>query len=130
MTTEFEIALTLISAFLVAIAMMPVAKAVSLRFGIVAQPSTDRPHDKPTALLGGMAVLAGFVVAIGFVGILSGLPYHSIPWLAGFAVAMCLVGLLDEHPRVAIAQRMSDDRDKFVAFYEKLTTVETHASHL
>ena len=96
MSTEFEIALTLLSAFLVATAMMPVAKAASLRFGIVAQPSTDRPHEKPTALLGGLAVMAAFVVAIGFVGILSGLPYHSIPWLAGFAVAMCLVGLLDD----------------------------------
>ena len=96
MTTEFEIALTLLSAFVVAILMMPVAKAASIRFGIVAQPSRDRPHDKPTALLGGVAVLGGFVVAIGLVGILSGLPYHSIPWLAGFAIAMCLVGLLDD----------------------------------
>ena len=41
-------------------------------------------------------MIAGFVAAIGFVGILSGLPYHSIPWLAAFAVAMCLVGLLDD----------------------------------
>ncbi len=96
MTIGLEIALTFLSAFLVALVMTPVAKAVSLRFGIVAQPSSDRPHEKPTALLGGVAVLAGFVVAIGFVGILTGLPYHSIPWLAGFAVAMCLVGLLDD----------------------------------
>jgi len=96
LTSEFEIALTLLSAFLVATAMMPVAKAASLYFGILARPSSDRPHDKPTALLGGLAVMAGFVVAIGLVGILSGLPYHSIPWLAGFAVAMCLVGLLDD----------------------------------
>ncbi len=96
MTTQFEIALTLLSAFIVATAMMPVAKAASVYFGIVAQPSADRPHEKPTALLGGLAVMTGFVVAIGFVGIISGLPYHSIPWLAGFAVAMCLVGLLDD----------------------------------
>jgi UDP-GlcNAc:undecaprenyl-phosphate GlcNAc-1-phosphate transferase len=96
LTIEFEIVLTLLSAFLVAIAMMPVAKLASVRFGIVAQPSSDRPHEKPTALLGGLAVMAGFVFAIGFVGILSGLPYHSIPWLAAFAVAMCLVGLLDD----------------------------------
>ena len=40
--------------------------------------------------------MAGFIAAIGFVGILSGLPYHSLPWLAAFAVAMCLVGLLDD----------------------------------
>ena len=96
MTTGFEIALTPFSAFLVAAAMMPVAKAVALRFGIVARPSSDRPHAKPTALLGGLAVMAGFVAAIGFVGILSGMPYHSLPWLAAFAVAMCLVGLLDD----------------------------------
>ena len=96
MTTEFEIALTLLSGFLVATAMMPVAKAASIRLGIVAKPSSDRPHKQPTALLGGVAVLAGFVVAIGLVGMLSGLPYHTIPWLAGFAVAMCLVGLLDD----------------------------------
>ncbi len=83
-------------AFVVAAAMMPVAKAVGIRFGIVAQPSSDRPHAKPTALLGGLAVIAGLIAAIGLVGVLSGLPYHSLPWLAGFAVAMSLVGLLDD----------------------------------
>jgi UDP-GlcNAc:undecaprenyl-phosphate GlcNAc-1-phosphate transferase len=96
LTTGFEIALTPFSAFIVAAAMMPVAKAAGVRFGIVAQPSSERPHAKPTALLGGLAVMAGLIAAIGFVGILSGLPYHSLPWLAGFAVAMCLVGLLDD----------------------------------
>ena len=96
MTTEFEIALTLLSAFIVATATMPVAKAASLYFGILARPSPDHPHDKPTALLGGLAVMAGFVAAIGLVGFLSRLPYHSIPWLAAFAIAMCLVGLLDD----------------------------------
>lgn len=96
MTTGFEIALTPMCAFVVAAAMMPVAKAVGIRFGIVAQPSSDRPHAKPTALLGGLAVIAGLIAAIGLVGVLSGLPYHSLPWLAGFAVAMSLVGLLDD----------------------------------
>src|ERR1700720_2577061 len=96
LSSEFEIALTFLSAFLVATLIMPVAKAASFRWGIVAQPSSDRPHQKPTALLGGVAVLAGFVVAIGLVGVLTGLPPHSIPWLTGFAVAMCVVGLLDD----------------------------------
>src|SRR5271155_4193242 len=76
--------------------MMPVAKAVSLYFGIVAHPSSDRPHEKPTALLGGLAVIVAFIAAVGFVGVVFGLRYHSIPWLTGFALAMCLVGLLDD----------------------------------
>jgi UDP-GlcNAc:undecaprenyl-phosphate/decaprenyl-phosphate GlcNAc-1-phosphate transferase len=76
--------------------MMPLAKAASFRFGILANPSWDRPHLTPTALLGGLAVIAGLVVTIGLVGILSGLPHHSIPWLAGFAVTMCVVGLIDD----------------------------------
>jgi UDP-GlcNAc:undecaprenyl-phosphate GlcNAc-1-phosphate transferase len=96
LTTGFEIALMPTTAFLVAAAMMPVAKAASLRFGIVAEPSSNRPHAKPTALLGGLAVMAGFIVAIGFVGILLRLPFHSLPWLASFAIAMFLVGLLDD----------------------------------
>src|SRR5271163_3171923 len=75
---------------------MPVAKATGIRFGIVAQPSKDRPHATPTALLGGLAVMAGFISAIAFVGIESGLPYHSLPWLASFAVLMFLVGLVDD----------------------------------
>jgi len=85
-----------VTAFLVAAAIMPFAMAAGVRFGIVSRPSSDRPHAKPTALLGGLAVMAGFIAAIGFVGILFGLPYHSLPWLAAFAVAMCLVGLLDD----------------------------------
>jgi UDP-GlcNAc:undecaprenyl-phosphate GlcNAc-1-phosphate transferase len=79
LTTEFEIILTLLSAFFVATAMMPAAKAASAYFGILAHPSTDRPHQKPTALLGGLAVIAGFVAGIALVGVVSGLPYHSIP---------------------------------------------------
>jgi UDP-GlcNAc:undecaprenyl-phosphate GlcNAc-1-phosphate transferase len=96
LTTGFEIALTPFTAFLVAAATMPVARAMSVRFGIVAHPSSDRLHDRPTALLGGLAVMAGFVAAIGIVGLKLGLPHHTMPWLAGFALAMCLVGLLDD----------------------------------
>ncbi|MCP3763953.1 nucleoid-structuring protein H-NS, partial [Domibacillus sp. A3M-37] len=33
-------------------------------------------------------------------------------------------GVLNEHPRVAMAYRNSDDRDKFVNFYDKVTSPE------
>src|SRR5208283_661478 len=72
-TGGFEIALMPVTAFLVAAAIMPFAMAAGVRFGIVSCPSSDRPHAKPTALLGGLAVMAGFIAAIGFVGILFGL---------------------------------------------------------
>ena len=96
MTTGYEIPLTLLTAFLVAAALTPVARAAGLRLGIIAQPSRDRPHTKPTAMLGGAAVMAGFIAAMGFVGIQMGLPYHNLPWLASFAVLMFLVGLIDD----------------------------------
>lgn len=52
----------------------------------------------------------------------------QVEW--GYTIPYALTGLFDEHPRVAIAQRMSADKDKYVEFYEKLTTVETHTDHL
>lgn len=33
-------------------------------------------------------------------------------------------GVLNEHPRVAMAYRDSADRDKFVDFYDKVTSPE------
>ncbi|MCP3761551.1 nucleoid-structuring protein H-NS, partial [Domibacillus sp. A3M-37] len=35
-------------------------------------------------------------------------------------------GVLNEHPRVAMAYRNSDDRDKFVNFYDKVTSPEAN----
>jgi UDP-GlcNAc:undecaprenyl-phosphate GlcNAc-1-phosphate transferase len=96
LTIGYEITLTLLTAFLVSASLTPVAKAAGLRLGIIAQPSSDRPHATPTVLLGGAAVMAGFIAAIGFVGLRLGLPYNSLPWLASFAVLMFLVGLVDD----------------------------------
>jgi 4-hydroxy 2-oxovalerate aldolase len=35
-----------------------------------------------------------------------------------------ITGILDEHPRSAMALRASDDKDKAVDFYDRLTTPE------
>ena len=53
---------------------------------------------------------------------------EKVEW--GYTIPYAITGLLDEHPRVAMALRSSPDKDKYMEFYEKLTTVETHASHL
>lgn len=45
-------------------------------------------------------------------------------WEWGYIIPYMISGVLNEHPRVAMAYRNSDDRDKFVDFYEKVTSPE------
>lgn len=45
-------------------------------------------------------------------------------WEWGYIIPYMVSGVLNEHPRVAMALRDSDDRDKFVDFYDKLTSPE------
>ncbi len=47
---------------------------------------------------------------------------EQIEW--GYIVPYMITGMLNEHPRVAMALRDSPDRDKFVHFYDTLTTPE------
>ncbi|MGO4376117.1 nucleoid-structuring protein H-NS, partial [Paenibacillus sp. MCAF20] len=42
----------------------------------------------------------------------------------GYIIPYMITGILDEHPRSAMALRDSDDRDKGVDFYDRLTTPE------
>lgn len=42
----------------------------------------------------------------------------------GYIIPYMITGTLDEHPRSAMALRASEDRDKSVDFYDKLTTPE------
>lgn len=52
----------------------------------------------------------------------------KVEW--GYTIPYAITGLLDEHPRTAMALRASAEKDEYLAFYEKLTTVETHGAHL
>ncbi|RID85288.1 nucleoid-structuring protein H-NS [Peribacillus asahii] len=45
-------------------------------------------------------------------------------WEWGYIIPYMISGVLNEHPRVAMAYRDSDDRDKFVDFYDKVTSPE------
>lgn len=45
-------------------------------------------------------------------------------WEWGYIIPYMISGVLNEHPRVAMAYRNSEDRDKFVDFYEKVTSPE------
>lgn len=44
----------------------------------------------------------------------------------GYLIPYMITGTLDEHPRSAMALRVSDDKDNVVDFYDKLTTPEVN----
>ncbi|MFC0211597.1 aldolase catalytic domain-containing protein [Paenibacillus chartarius] len=46
-------------------------------------------------------------------------------WEWGYIIPYMVAGALNEHPRIAMALRASEDKDKYVDFYDKLTSVET-----
>lgn len=48
----------------------------------------------------------------------------EVEW--GYNTAYALTGLFNEHPRSAIAMRKTEDKDNFLGFYNKLTSVESH----
>ncbi|TCZ77731.1 nucleoid-structuring protein H-NS [Paenibacillus albiflavus] len=47
---------------------------------------------------------------------------EKVEW--GYIIPYMIAGALNEHPRVAMAVRDSEDRDKFAEFYDKLTSPE------
>jgi 4-hydroxy 2-oxovalerate aldolase len=47
---------------------------------------------------------------------------QQIEW--GYIIPYLLTGMRNEHPRIAIAFRDSEDRDNFTKFYDMLTTPE------
>ncbi len=80
-----------LAAFSAALVLVPVARAVAIRFGAVAQPKQDRWHQKPTALFGGVAIaLAALGTAVYFDGV------RSQPALLVCAAGMFLFGLADD----------------------------------
>jgi len=48
---------------------------------------------------------------------------ENVEW--GYIIPYTITGMLNEHPRSAMALRASADKDKYLEFYDKLTSVET-----
>lgn len=49
-------------------------------------------------------------------------------WEWGYIIPYMISGILNEHPRVAMAYRNSDERDQFVNFYNQVATPEASIS--
>ncbi len=58
--------LAIVTAFVLALALTPIVRALARRWGMVARPKTDRWHKKPTAMLGGIAVFLPIVITYIF----------------------------------------------------------------
>jgi UDP-GlcNAc:undecaprenyl-phosphate GlcNAc-1-phosphate transferase len=85
------IAAPLLLAFALSLAVVPLCRRVSERFGFFARPVPERWHRRPVALFGGVAIAA---VAFGC-SVPYGLPWR-IPVLIATAAAMFLVGVCDD----------------------------------
>ena len=57
-------------AFLLSLALIPLIRKVSLKYGLVSFPRKDRWHQKPMPMLGGVGISAAFIITLIFVGIL------------------------------------------------------------
>ncbi len=89
-----RILLTLRVSVLAAAILTPVARRLARDAGLVAKPKADRWHKKPTALMGGPAIM---IAAIGTFLLLFGTGGSALirAWLVG-AVMISLVGVYDD----------------------------------
>jgi UDP-GlcNAc:undecaprenyl-phosphate/decaprenyl-phosphate GlcNAc-1-phosphate transferase len=86
-----EQAVSISSAFVLSLILVPMCRAVATRLGYVARPRVDRWHGRPTALLGGVAIAATVLILHG---ILVGV--HAQPVLVIGGMLMFSIGLTDD----------------------------------
>ena len=77
--------------FALSLALVPLCRAVALRMGRVAHPRADRWHQRPIALLGGVAMSASLLAGAVIFGVA-----RDAPVLVICAVLMFLTGLVDD----------------------------------
>jgi UDP-GlcNAc:undecaprenyl-phosphate GlcNAc-1-phosphate transferase len=78
----------MVVAVVVTMASVPLARWISFRVGAVAQPGGRHIHSRPTGRLGGLAIMAGFVVAMASFG------REVQDWLQIVVIAVVVAGLL------------------------------------
>lgn len=104
-----QLLLPVLAALVTAAVLTPVVRAFARRMGLIAAPSKDRWHARPTALCGGIAVYAGFMVGAGLQLALApagtGL---SRDWvgIVSAATLMFAVGLVDDKLKLRPATKM------------------------
>lgn len=110
----FSLLLPFAAAFAGTLALTPLVRAFARSVGLVAKPTADRWHVRPTALLGGIAVYGGFLVGaltalwVGGVesgGVLKVLGRPGVGIMLSSSL-MFLVGLVDDKLRLRPATKL------------------------
>ena len=97
--------LPVIVSFALALGLTPVVRALARHWGMVAQPKADRWHNKPTAMMGGLAVF--LTVALTYLIFVGQMPHRPYGWVVMLASAfLFLVGLIDDIVHVKPYQKL------------------------
>lgn len=91
-STSLHFATAIALAFVLALALTPVVRALAHRFGFVARPKVDRWHSKPTAMMGGVAIF--LAVSLSHLLMAPVTPYGSMVITA--SAFLFLVGFVDD----------------------------------
>jgi len=80
------------AAFVLAAIITPLVRALARRIGAVAAPKSDRWHQRPTAMMGGLAIFLAVVTTL-----LVFVPHSPEMWVViGASTALFLLGLIDD----------------------------------
>ncbi len=90
------------AAFIISVATTAIVRHFARRYGFVAQPRPDRWHQRPTALLGGVAIYLGIIVPLVLVSGSS----SRILFLGAGLSGMFLLGLVDDLVKLSPHQKL------------------------
>lgn len=90
-------------AFVVTLALTPPVAVLARRIGAVAPPKPDRWHQKPTAMLGGIAIFLPVMATT----MLLARGRHEIWYLAGASTVLFAVGLIDDFHNIRPYQKLT-----------------------
>lgn len=96
----FEYLITFVLAFIIAFSATPIARRLAIKVGAVDIPKDDRRmHKKPIALMGGAAIIAGFVISVLFDTLSSSRIFSPGKELLGLMTGVAIIsvmGILDD----------------------------------
>ena len=88
--------IAVVSAALASVALTPLATALARRCGALALPGPRSSHAEPTPVGGGLALVAGWGVALGALAVTASLPWSVLAGVVPGVLVLSLVGFVDD----------------------------------